>query len=88
VRSHAKEHNLGDEAPFAGDEHHLELVSWSDVDVVKSPPDVDLREIPGVLDFVHDIRYEWERVNICYCPVIEISEVLNEVKVFALGHKA
>ena len=60
-------------------ESGLPFVSFFDMDVVVSPPKVDLSEVLRSLEFVNKLGNEWERVVVLNCMLVQILVVLHHL---------
>ena len=76
--SHAKEHYQGFKQASIGPEGCLPLISGFNVDVVETPLNVQLGEVPGSAELRYEFRDRWEGVFILDCHGIECLVVLNQ----------
>ena len=74
-----KEHYSWFKESFIGDESGLLLVSVFDMDIVIPPADVKFGENLCSLEFINEIRDEWEGVCIVDHVFIDIAIVLTRV---------
>lgn len=69
---------------MVGDEGHLSLIFFLDLDVIITLPDVKLCEDLCFGQAVNDIRGKWQRIAIFNCNGIELPVILYEVKLSIL----
>ena len=72
-----KEHDSGLKQAPVGPEGGLPLVSFLDPHVVVSPPNVQLGEVPGSTQLVHQLLDERQRVPVFDSEVIQLAIVLD-----------
>jgi len=58
--SHAEEHYQGFEQALIGLESCLPLISGLNADVVETPPNIQLGEVPGSAELRYEFRDQWE----------------------------
>ena len=73
-----EEHDQRFEQPSVTDEGCLPLVSFFDSDVIVTPADIELGEIPSTSEPIDYIRCEWERIPVLNGDVVKFPVVLNE----------
>ena len=73
--SQAEGHHGRFEVSFPGPERGLPLVALLDPDVVVAPPEVQGGEYPGLLESVHQLHREGERVPVLYRDLVEFPVV-------------
>ena len=82
--SKAKEHYSWFKESLMGDKSGFPLVSILDTDIVISPMDVELGKNLHPLEFINEVRDEWERICITDCVFINIAVVLTGVEATVL----
>ena len=75
-----KEHDHGFEEAEGSDECGLPLILFSNVDVIVSPPDIELGEKGGIFHVVNQLRNEGERVSITDGMAVKVVVVLARVQ--------
>ena len=71
-----KEHDRRFKEPLVGDESHLPLVSILNVNIVVSPLNIKLGEVPGIFEFVDKVGDEGEGVHVVDGMLIQIVVIL------------
>ena len=66
--SHAKEHYQGFEQASIGPEGCLPLVSGLNANVVETPTNIQLGEVPGSAELRYEFRDQWKRVLVRGLP--------------------
>src|SRR5215471_7504034 len=74
----SKEHDQGLKKTMICPKSCFPLVSRFNANIIESPTNVKLGEVPGTLELVNELRNEWEMVFVLHSDRIEGPVVLNQ----------